>query len=219
MEQHSSTSPPRLCNVIHHHRSYLTASTPLRHPHYSSPQTPPILTPPKPKSPLLELRQNLAPKLRLDQPPVQWRRKKVFVSIGMQIRIDIRELRKSEAHAEIKAIRLSKRQIYTANSSLSEGGKLKSEPKNMLCRFGPIEYYFRGVALLLLQLKSMIEESIPEFFKFSDVWKPSERGDDIEILINEERKYVRRIGLSRGVFDGVMEVLHQHWKRKQVAFV
>lgn len=128
----------------------------------------------------------------------------------------------------------------------------------MLCRFGPIEYYFRGVALLLLQLKSMIEKSIPEFFKFSSVWKPSERGDDIEILINEERKYLRRIGLSlalgrshqicyshlripflmatrlvytifnmylfhyldrRGVFDGVMEVLHQHWKRKQVAFV
>uniref|UniRef100_A0A0D3AUU3 CRM domain-containing protein n=1 Tax=Brassica oleracea var. oleracea TaxID=109376 RepID=A0A0D3AUU3_BRAOL len=139
-------------------------------------------------------------------------------SIHPKIRIDIRELRKSEAHADIKALRLSKRQIDT------EGGKLKSGPKNMLCRFGPIEYYFRGVALLLLQLKSMIEKSIPEFFKFSSVWKPSERGDDIEILINEERKYLRRIGLSlalgrRGVFDGVMEVLHQHWKRKQVAFV
>ena len=37
----------------------------------------------------------------------------MFVSIGMQIRIDIRELRKSEAHAEIKALRLSKRQIDT----------------------------------------------------------------------------------------------------------
>nr|VDC83136.1 unnamed protein product [Brassica rapa] len=34
----------------------------------------------------------------------------------------------------------------------------------------------------------MTEKSIPEFFKFSSVWKPSERGDDIEILINEERK-------------------------------
>ncbi|CAF2041180.1 unnamed protein product [Brassica napus] len=109
------------------------------------------------------------------------KKKRVFVSIGMQIRIDIRELRKSEAHAEIKALRLSERQIDT-------GGKLKSRPKNMLCRFGPVEYYFRGVALLLLQLKSMTEKSIPEFFKFSSVWKPSERGDDIEILINEERK-------------------------------
>lgn len=37
----------------------------------------------------------------------------MFVSIGMQIRIDIRELRKSEAHAEIKALRLSERQIDT----------------------------------------------------------------------------------------------------------
>ncbi|CAG7883990.1 unnamed protein product [Brassica rapa] len=106
----------------------------------------------------------------------------------------------------------------------------------MLCRFGPVEYYFRGVALLLLQLKSMTEKSIPEFFKFSSVWKPSERGDDIEILINEERKYHQicyshlRIPFlmatrlvytifnmylfhslgRRGVFDGVMEVLHQH---------
>ncbi|KAH0903184.1 hypothetical protein HID58_042687, partial [Brassica napus] len=89
----------------------------------------------------------------------------VLIDISM-IRIDIRELRKSEAHAEIKALRLSERQIDT-------GGKLKSRPKNMLCRFGPLEYYFRGVALFLLQLKSMTEKSIPEFFKFSSVEEES----------------------------------------------
>lgn len=47
----------------------------------------------------------------------------VLIDISM-IRIDIRELRKSEAHAEIKALRLSERQIDTDSahwSIISEG--------------------------------------------------------------------------------------------------
>ncbi|ESQ41603.1 hypothetical protein EUTSA_v10012836mg [Eutrema salsugineum] len=77
-------------------------------------------------------------------------------------------------------------------------------------------------------LKSKIEKSTTELFKLNSLWKPSERDDDIEILSNEERECLRRIGLKmnsslvlgrRGVFDGVMEGLHQHWKHREVAKV
>jgi RNA-binding protein YhbY len=77
-------------------------------------------------------------------------------------------------------------------------------------------------------LKSKIEKSNMELFKLNSLWKPSEGDDDIEILTNEERECLRRIGLKmnsslvlgrRGVFFGVMEGLHQHWKHREVAKV
>ncbi|KAG7555446.1 YhbY-like superfamily [Arabidopsis suecica] len=77
-------------------------------------------------------------------------------------------------------------------------------------------------------LKSKIEKSTMELFKLNTLWKPSERDDDIEIFTNEERECLRRIGLKmssslvlgrRGVFVGIMEGLHQHWKHREVAKV
>lgn len=77
-------------------------------------------------------------------------------------------------------------------------------------------------------LKSKIEKTTTELLKLNSLWKPSARDDDIEILTNEERECLRRIGLKlnsslvlgrRGVFDGVMEGLHQHWKHREVAKV
>ncbi|VVB14706.1 unnamed protein product [Arabis nemorensis] len=77
-------------------------------------------------------------------------------------------------------------------------------------------------------LKSKIEKSTMELTKLNSLWKPSEQDDDVEILTNEERECLRRIGLKmnsslvlgrRGVFDGVMEGLHQHWKHREVAKV
>ncbi|CAF2136185.1 unnamed protein product [Brassica napus] len=77
-------------------------------------------------------------------------------------------------------------------------------------------------------LKSKIEKTTIELLKLNSLRKPSERDDDIEILTNEERECLRRIGLKmnsslvlgrRGVFDGVMEGLHQHWKHREVAKV
>ncbi|KFK40459.1 hypothetical protein AALP_AA3G375700 [Arabis alpina] len=77
-------------------------------------------------------------------------------------------------------------------------------------------------------LKSKIEKSTMELVKLNSLWKPSEPDDDIEILTNEERECLRRIGLKmssslvlgrRGIFDGVMEGLHQHWKHREVAKV
>ena len=120
----------------------------------------------------------------------------------------------------------------------------------------------RWVAHFLLQLKSMIEKSTPELFKFNSVWKPSEHDDVLRYWLMKERECLTRIWLNmnsslvlgkslqicsslllipfrmvtrlvytifnmylfhylgrRGVFDGVMEILHQHWKHKEVAFV
>ncbi|CAN8236241.1 unnamed protein product [Cochlearia groenlandica] len=77
-------------------------------------------------------------------------------------------------------------------------------------------------------LKSKIEKATTELFRLNSLWKPSERDDDIELLTNEERECLRRIALKmnsslvlgrRGVFDGVMEGLHQHWKHREVAKV
>ncbi|XP_009126099.1 chloroplastic group IIA intron splicing facilitator CRS1, chloroplastic [Brassica rapa] len=77
-------------------------------------------------------------------------------------------------------------------------------------------------------LKSKIEKTTTELLKLNSLWKPSEPDDDIEILTNEERECLRRIGLKmnsslvlgrRGVFNGVMEGLHQHWKHREVAKV
>lgn len=81
---------------------------------------------------------------------------------------------------------------------------------------------------LFFQLKSKIEKTTTELLKLNSLWKPSEPDDDIEILTNEERECLRRIGLKmnsslvlgrRGVFNGVMEGLHQHWKHREVAKV
>lgn len=47
---------------------------------------------------------------------------------------------------------------------------------------------------LFLQLKSKVEKSTMELFKLNSLWKPSERDDDIEILTNEEKECLRRIG-------------------------
>ncbi|XP_006287146.2 chloroplastic group IIA intron splicing facilitator CRS1, chloroplastic [Capsella rubella] len=77
-------------------------------------------------------------------------------------------------------------------------------------------------------LKLKIEKSTKELFRLNSLWKPSERDDDIEILTKEERECLRRVGLKmnsslvlgrRGVFYGVMEGLHQHWKHREVAKV
>nr|VDD19478.1 unnamed protein product [Brassica oleracea] len=80
----------------------------------------------------------------------------------------------------------------------------------------------------LFILKSKIEKTATELLRLNSLRKPSERDDDIEILTDEERECLRKIGLKlksslvlgrRGVFDGVMEGLHQHWKHREVAKV
>ncbi|XP_024029575.1 chloroplastic group IIA intron splicing facilitator CRS1, chloroplastic [Morus notabilis] len=80
----------------------------------------------------------------------------------------------------------------------------------------------------LLILNSKIKKSTKELLKLNTAWKPSERDGDQEMLTEEERECFRKIGLKmrsvlvlgrRGIFDGVIEGLRQHWKHREVAKV
>lgn len=77
-------------------------------------------------------------------------------------------------------------------------------------------------------LNKKIERSTMELSKLNAAWKPSGEDVDLEIMTDEERECFRKMGLKmrsclvlgrRGVFDGVLEGLHQHWKHREVAKV
>ncbi|XVE78683.1 hypothetical protein DITRI_Ditri13aG0166800 [Diplodiscus trichospermus] len=80
--------------------------------------------------------------------------------------------------------------------------------------------------LSILNIK--IEKSAKELAKLNSSWQPSEPDVDLEIITEEERECLRKIGLKlssclvlgrRGVFNGVIEGLHQHWKHREVVKV
>ncbi|CAJ2656515.1 unnamed protein product [Trifolium pratense] len=77
-------------------------------------------------------------------------------------------------------------------------------------------------------LNKKIERSAMELSKLNAAWKPAGQDIDLEIMTDEERECFRKMGLKmrsclvlgrRGVFDGVLEGLHQHWKHREVAKV
>ncbi|KAK7394168.1 hypothetical protein VNO78_14689 [Psophocarpus tetragonolobus] len=77
-------------------------------------------------------------------------------------------------------------------------------------------------------LYKKIEKSERELSKLNAAWAPSEQATDLEIMTEEDRECFRKIGLKmqsrlvlgrRGVFDGVLEGLHQHWKHREVVKV
>ncbi|XP_027349462.1 chloroplastic group IIA intron splicing facilitator CRS1, chloroplastic isoform X2 [Abrus precatorius] len=77
-------------------------------------------------------------------------------------------------------------------------------------------------------LSKKIERSANELSKLNAAWTPTEQDTDLEIMTDEERECFRKIGLKmhsclvlgrRGVFDGVLEGLHQHWKYREVVKV
>lgn len=79
-----------------------------------------------------------------------------------------------------------------------------------------------------MQLKSKIEKPAKDLSKLNSAWVPSPRDADQGIMTEEERECFRKIGLKlrgslvlgrRGVFEGVMEGLHQHWKHREVVKV
>lgn len=80
--------------------------------------------------------------------------------------------------------------------------------------------------LFILNIK--IEKSAKDLSKLNSAWKPREQDPDLEMITEEERQCLRKIGMKmnsnlllgrRGVFDGVIEGLHQHWKYREVAKV
>ncbi|KAI4388950.1 hypothetical protein MLD38_001234 [Melastoma candidum] len=77
-------------------------------------------------------------------------------------------------------------------------------------------------------MKSKLKKSTKQLRKLNDGCTSAEPDYDKEIITEEERVCLRNIGLKmdgtlvlgkRGVFDGVIEALHQHWKHREVVKV
>uniref|UniRef100_A0A0E0LU69 CRM domain-containing protein n=1 Tax=Oryza punctata TaxID=4537 RepID=A0A0E0LU69_ORYPU len=80
----------------------------------------------------------------------------------------------------------------------------------------------------LSMLTKKIDRSNQVLAKLHSSWSPSNKDADRELLTEEERRIFRKIGLKmdehvllgrRGVFEGVIEEIHQHWKHKEVVKV
>ncbi|KAM0879198.1 hypothetical protein ACQ4PT_034403 [Festuca glaucescens] len=80
----------------------------------------------------------------------------------------------------------------------------------------------------LFILTKKIERSNQALAKLHSSWNPSEPSSDKELLTEEEMMIFRKIGLKmdehvllgrRGIFDGVIEEIHQHWKHKEIVKV
>lgn len=91
-----------------------------------------------------------------------------------------------------------------------------------------LERELRNQEYRLRILKSKIEKPARDLLKLNSAWVPSPRDADQGIMTEEERECFRKIGLKlrgslvlgrRGVFEGVMEGLHQHWKHREVVKV
>ncbi|XP_011021270.1 PREDICTED: chloroplastic group IIA intron splicing facilitator CRS1, chloroplastic [Populus euphratica] len=91
-----------------------------------------------------------------------------------------------------------------------------------------LERELRNQEYRLCILKSKIEKPARDLSKLNSAWVPSPRDADQGIMTEEERECFRKIGLKlrgslvlgrRGVFEGVMEGLHQHWKHREVVKV
>lgn len=79
-----------------------------------------------------------------------------------------------------------------------------------------------------MQLNKKISVSAKRLAELDYAWEPAEQDADREMMTPEERECLRQIGLKmhstlvlgrRGIFCGVIESLHQHWKYREVAKV
>ncbi|KAL6520116.1 hypothetical protein OROHE_017259 [Orobanche hederae] len=80
----------------------------------------------------------------------------------------------------------------------------------------------------LFILKKKIERSAKMFEKLNNESRFSEKDPDVELISEEERRCLREMGLKidsslvlgrRGVYDGVIEGIHQHWKHREIVKV
>ncbi|XP_049384304.1 chloroplastic group IIA intron splicing facilitator CRS1, chloroplastic isoform X1 [Solanum stenotomum] len=110
--------------------------------------------------------------------------------------------------------------------TIAEPGKEKSEVEvQLMSEKERLEKELRNQQHSLYILKKKIEKSSIALGKLNAAWRPAKEDDDKEILTQEERRSLRQIGLKmnrslvlgrRGVFDGVLAGLHQHWKHREV---
>lgn len=91
-----------------------------------------------------------------------------------------------------------------------------------------LERELRNQERKLSILNVKIEKSAKVLAKLNSSWLPAEQDVDLEIITEEERECLRKMGLKlnsclllgrRGVFNGVIEGVHQHWKHREVAKV
>ncbi|XP_071735249.1 chloroplastic group IIA intron splicing facilitator CRS1, chloroplastic, partial [Rutidosis leptorrhynchoides] len=77
-------------------------------------------------------------------------------------------------------------------------------------------------------LNMKIRKASKELVKLNSAWDPVEPNEDREIITSEERECLRKMALKmdstlvlgrRGVYDGVIEGLHQHWKHREIVKV
>ncbi|XP_068643062.1 chloroplastic group IIA intron splicing facilitator CRS1, chloroplastic [Aristolochia californica] len=89
-----------------------------------------------------------------------------------------------------------------------------------------LEKELRNQERKLFILEKKIEKSEKVVAKLE--WIPSEQSADQEILTEEEKQVFRRIGLKmnavlvlgrRGIYDGVIGSIHQHWKHREIVKV
>ncbi|CAI0451453.1 unnamed protein product [Linum tenue] len=111
------------------------------------------------------------------------------------------------------------------------GGLVKGKKENELqleAEKANLERELRIQERKLFILEMKIENSMRELTKLNSEWVPTENDADREILTDEERECFRKIAQKlrsslvlgrRGVFDGVVEGLYQHWKHREVVKV
>ncbi|RZC58086.1 hypothetical protein C5167_005389 [Papaver somniferum] len=77
-------------------------------------------------------------------------------------------------------------------------------------------------------LQAKIDKSDAELAKLNSSWTYAEQVVDHEMITQEEKQCLRKMGLKmsktlllgrRGIFDGVIESIHQHWKHREVVKV
>ncbi|KAH9620601.1 hypothetical protein KSS87_014597 [Heliosperma pusillum] len=111
---------------------------------------------------------------------------------------------------------------YNAHCTSGEAEVKKEAEKEKLKK----ELRTQEHKLGILNLK--INKAEKELLKLNFAWKPSEQEPDQELLTEEERVCFSKMSLRmdnflvlgrRGVFDGVIEGLHQHWKHRELVKV
>ncbi|XP_059293338.1 chloroplastic group IIA intron splicing facilitator CRS1, chloroplastic [Lycium ferocissimum] len=113
--------------------------------------------------------------------------------------------------------------------TIAEPGKEKSETEvQSVAERERLEKELRNQQHRLYILKQKIQRSSIALGKLNAAWRPAKQDEDNEILTQEEKRSLRQIGLKmdrslvlgrRGVFDGVLAGLHQHWKHREVVKV
>ncbi|XP_020521625.1 chloroplastic group IIA intron splicing facilitator CRS1, chloroplastic isoform X2 [Amborella trichopoda] len=88
-----------------------------------------------------------------------------------------------------------------------------------------LEIELRKQEHMLSILKLKVERSEKEMAKLNSAWQPAKGEADQETITKEEFQNFRKVGLKmdevlllgrRGVFDGVIGSIHQHWKHREV---